>query len=149
MVPVVWERELGIRRTRSESPPLCMHQRLADQGIGPALSLANRTPARRSSQPQRPWPVAACLLQNTQLTRGRWRGQSKPGHRPRRGRREVSVRAQLGRSQSPNRTQYGVPENHRPGGSCPVEKKKSRRMHVAHGSSAAEAGSPSPGRSCL
>jgi nuclear transport factor 2 (NTF2) superfamily protein len=47
MVPVLWERELGVRRTWADAAAHRQHQRRADCRSRQALPLAARTAARR------------------------------------------------------------------------------------------------------
>ena len=49
LVPLVRQRELGVRRERTDARAPCQHQRSADRGVGAAVSLAAGSAARRSS----------------------------------------------------------------------------------------------------
>src|SRR5215831_3541624 len=57
LVPQLWQRELGIRRTRPDAPAHRQHQRPADQGERAQVSLAARATPRRSPIAQRPRPL--------------------------------------------------------------------------------------------
>jgi len=52
-----WHRELGVRRGRPDAAAHRQHQRPADQGWRAQISLAPRTPSRRSPIAQRPRPL--------------------------------------------------------------------------------------------
>src|SRR5579863_9102019 len=54
LVPLLRQRELGVRRGRPDAGAPREHQRSADPRAGPSLSLAARSPSRRSSRLERP-----------------------------------------------------------------------------------------------
>ena len=59
LVPLLRQRELGVRRQRPDAAPLRQHQRPADRRAAAAVPLAARAPARRSSGLERTRPLGA------------------------------------------------------------------------------------------
>ena len=57
LVPLVRQRELGVRRGRADAGAPRQHQRSADPRAGPPLPLAARPSSGRSSRPERPWAL--------------------------------------------------------------------------------------------
>src|SRR6185312_1498879 len=53
LVSKLWQRELGIRRTRADAASHRQHQRSADQARGSQISLAARPASGRSSLAER------------------------------------------------------------------------------------------------
>src|SRR3954469_22668198 len=60
LVPLLRQRELGVRRGGPDAPALCQHQRSADQGSRPQIPLGPQQAAPgRPSRPQRSRPLMA------------------------------------------------------------------------------------------